>query len=179
MPSLWHPPKAMHLNVEYNLSHLFQHFGQFEWHDDRGEAMAFSVRVRYSDHCYSDKLAFVPGCFRVGRDRVFCPIRHAHSLNLPTLMGTLFNRPTTTVSFTAKERNWSVFWLEIRPPLDPGHKYFAFFHVERSTPPRGRDGRHHLDLVVESAYQRSGSVEVWHRFPFGKVAERTARGIRI
>jgi hypothetical protein len=172
-----HPQVATHLDVAYDLRHLWQRFNQFTWRDDYGLDMGFSVRVRYSDHCYSDKnLPALPGCYRVGRrGRIFCPIRYAHSLNLPPIIEGLFEKPTTEVRLTY-ENNLSIFRVEMSPPLLPRHKYFVFFHVDVGEPLMDR-GLYRLDLFVESAYQRDTPVASRSRFPFGKVAERTARGL--
>lgn len=62
--------------------------------------------------------------------------------------------------------------------MDVGHKYRVFFHLERDTENRGTDP-HHLDLFVESAYQKKAPVPTKCNFPFGKAAERIAKGIRF
>jgi hypothetical protein len=68
--------------------------------------------------------------------------------------------------------------MAMNPPLRPNHRYYLFFRVKPAEPRRGGD-RYRLDLYVESAYQRGQGVKVVRHFPFGTVAERIAKGIRI
>ncbi len=110
--------------------------------------------------------------------RLFCPVRHAHSLLLPAIIDGLFTKPTTTVALT-REQNWSIYRLDMTPALEPKQKYFVFFRVRRSDFPTQVE-EIPLDLYVESAYARSdrveGGVVILQRPPFGKVAERIAQG---
>jgi hypothetical protein len=180
-----HLQAITHLNQPYELGHLAQHFGRFSWISEDRIELSFSVRVRYSTHCYSEDLKEpcpAGGCVitdESGRDRLFCPIRHAHSISLPDVIGGLFTKPGTSVKLTYERDNWSIFRLQMTPPLAAGHKYFAFFRVKPEDPTQDGDGAYRLDLYVESAYQRAQPVAVRSSFPFGKVAERVARGLRL
>jgi len=178
-----HPARVTHLNVEYSLRHLAQNVEVFEWRGSDRIALSFSVRVRYSPHCYSEVAAgppFPEGCYIIrglGKARLFSPERHAYSLHLPAFIGELFRKPATSVSLT-REANWSIYRMAMNPPLRPNHRYYLFFRVKVAEPRRGGN-RYRLDLYVESAYQRGQGVKVVRHFPFGTVAERIAKGIRI
>lgn len=89
------------------------------------------------------------------------------------MINNLFLKPTTLVILTL-EKNWSIY-----RPLDTGQKYYVFFRVRLSASSNSGMDPHCLDLYVESAYERDQSIKVISRFPFGKVAERTAKGVRI
>ena len=175
-----HPGSIQHLGQSYRLGHLAQRVERFQWRGRDKQDIAFSVRVRYSDHCYSvdGTPPYLAGTYATRGGRLFCPIRHGYSLSLPGLIGGLFTKPTTSVGLTY-ESNWSIFRLEMTPPLRQGHRYYAFFRVKCSDGEPGRTSPYRLDLYVESAYERDRAIHVTSHFPFGKVAERVAKGQKL
>jgi hypothetical protein len=179
-----HPDRVIHLNQEYALGHLAQHIGQFRWTGSDDNILSFKVRVRYSPHCYSEEgiPPYPEGSWIFidnNKDRIFCPDRHAYSFTIPVFIKGLLETPTMPVSLSYEKSNLFVCRPAMTPPLRPNHKYFIFFHV-KSQHSKARDDRSMgLDLYVESAYQRSQAVRFRSRFPFGTIAERTAKGVRI
>src|SRR5258708_4483104 len=93
--------------------------------------MQLSVRIRFSNHCYSlehygdeepEGSHFIVNS---GQRRLFCPIRHEHSLCLPNLFREMCEKPTHTVALTAED-NWSIFRAQIPSPMFAGEKYWIF-----------------------------------------------------
>lgn len=176
-----HPPTIRYQNAEYHLGHLSQSFGQFDWKAKSGLASRFSVRVRYSDHCYSREIKApdvqAPDDVVVGENplRVFCTARHAGSKDLTAMTSGLFAKPTTTVALTSANRNWHIYQLYSQP--SPAMRYCVFFRVKREFDVLP-DGTRPLSLFVESAYARDNPVPVIKQVPFGRVAEMTWDGER-
>lgn len=140
------------------------------------DQLSLAVRVRYSNHCYSlehygqqepEGSHFVTDG---ARSRLFCPIRHEHSLSLPGLFKEMCEKPTNPVALTA-EANWSIYRMQIASPMFEGEKYWIFFRVKPLTVQRGTKI---IDLYVESAYPRATPVVVFRRLPFGKLIAETA-----
>jgi hypothetical protein len=107
-----------------------------------------TVSVTFSNHCYTeafddtkhtaeDVVVYDAG----SRARIFCPIRHGLSAQLPSLIASL---PTRRVFQTAERRNY-VFSV---PILTAGQIYQVFFMVQRAEQTPSVD----LKLTVESAY---------------------------
>lgn len=111
------------------------------------------IRAIFSNHCYTK--GFNPEqhsreqivLYDSGnRPRVFCPVRHELSLQLPTVVCGL---PNKSVHQTPERRNY-VYTM----PLEfEGRSYDVFFMLQRET----RDGID-LRLTVESAYLKSGAL---------------------
>lgn len=162
-----------HLGLEYPVDHLVPHRGEFEWTDD-SETHRLSVHVRYSPHCYSERLeeGAAAGSFvfsDAGGARIFSPSRHAHSLLVPGLIGNLIAKPTNRVGLTY-EKNWSLYALKMVPPLQPGEIFYTFFRLRRSEPAELKNGVKLLELYVESAYSRLTRVALRENRPFGSAA---------
>jgi len=173
-----HPEKITHLGIEYSLTHLVDGHGSFAWKTKNGRDVTFNVKTSYADHCYSDKdLPRQPGCHIVmsrGVERVFCTDRHSRSLSLPDLVNGLFTKPTQTVSFTA-ERNYALLYLMMKPPVTKGKRYYVFFHMKWHGSDTSADA-FDVQLNVESAYQKSKTVEFKRLPTFGTVAEELVFG---
>lgn len=177
-----HPASINHLGVTYSLIHLRQEFRTFSWTCEDKAVRKFSVRVRYTNHCYSDDppTPIPPGAHMVPdkqKARMFCPHRHAHSQSLPAIIDGLFVKPVTTLCRTTQERNWSMYRLQMTPQMANGSKYYVFLQMLCKFPEI--DGVHFLDLWVQSAYERHDPVFTDRRFTFGRVAERVALGIEF
>lgn len=106
------------------------------------------VAVAFSSHCYTE--GFDGECHEPhqialydagGKPRVFCPVRHGLSAQLPALVASLPNRK---VFQTAELRNY-VFSVPIKTE---GKIYQVFFMLQRAEQVSGID----LRLTVESAY---------------------------
>lgn len=163
-----------HLDGEYSLDHLLPSRGRFEWLDKQADRYRFSVHVRYSPHCYSQALVGdVPDTAYTfadpGGTRIFSVERHAHSLLVPGMIDALFHKPTSAVGLTYED-NWSIYSLQMQPPMQPGTTYYVFFRLKRGDPPVLADGSCALELYVESAYARSNPVQIRQRKMFGAAA---------
>jgi hypothetical protein len=171
-----HPQKVTHLGVDYDLGHLRQTITVFGWTHAK-EKMQLSVRVRYSDHCYSrehygQKEPEGSYIITTGKwPRLFCPIRHDHSLCLPSLFGDIFKKPTEQVRLTAED-NWSIFRLQMPSPMQPGERYSIFFRAKPHSV--AADGTYYVDVYIESAYPRDKPVVTSRRLPFGTLIAETA-----
>ena len=106
-----------------------------------------------------------------GASRLFCPIRHEHSLSLPDLFREMCEKATHPVAATA-EANWSIFRVQIASPMIKGEKYWVFFRVKPNS--KLPDGTHLVDVYVESAYPRATPVVTFRRLPFGRLIAETA-----
>jgi hypothetical protein len=176
-----HPRSITYRSEKYSLVHLAQSIGLFDWKSKDGRKIAFSVRVRYSNHCYSKSLILgeqpavddvVVNCDPL---RVFCTERHSYSTGLVMIVKGLFAKPTTTVHLT-HESNWHIY--QLYTSTDGGHdRYCVFFRVKKSDVDKLASGAYPLDLFVESAYLRGEMVKPLKRVPFGKVAEMTMLGL--
>ncbi|MHC6156590.1 hypothetical protein ACVSQB_33040 [Bradyrhizobium elkanii] len=175
-----HPSKITHLGIDYDLNHLAQRTVSFDW-THLNKQMKLAVRVRYSNHCYSlehyGQKEPEGSCFvtdNSNRSRLFCPTRHGHSLCLPDLFRQISEKPTHPVALTAED-NWSIFRLQLVPPMQAGEKYWVFFRVKLNSVLS--DGSRLIDLYVESAYPRTTDVVTFRRLPFGRlIAEIALRG---
>lgn len=170
-----HPSKINHLAVDYDLSHLRQKTTSFAW-TNGNDQLKLAVRVRFSNHCYSlehygaEEPAGSHLIIDGERSRLFCPIRHKHSLLLPTLFKEMCEKPTISVALTA-ENNWSIYRMQMPSPMFAGEKYWVFFRVRPLTVQP--DGTKSVDVYVESAYPRANRVVVFRRLPFGKLIAET------
>lgn len=130
--------------------------------------------MRFSKHCYSfehDGGEYPEGSYIFEdrhQTRVFCPVRHACSLDLPSMFRGICVKPTSTVYLTA-EKNWT-FSLATAIELPAGEKFWIFFHVERTAGKKGLPTE--VDLFVESAYPRPQKPAIARGTPFGKVLEK-------
>ena len=162
-----------HLDGEYSLDHLSPSQGSFEWLDKATVRYRFSVHVRYSPHCYSETIdGDIPEAAYTFGDssgtRMFSIDRHAHSLLVPGMIHALFSKPTSAVGLTYED-NWSIYSLQMQPPMEPGKTFYIFFRLRKSDPPLA-DGNCALELYVESAYARSTPVHIRQRMTFGAAA---------
>jgi hypothetical protein len=176
-----------HNNFQYNgtlidLSHLAQTSSDFNWTSKMGN-QAFRVRLRYSNHCYSRELedgevqsenAYVVET--APKVRVFCPDRYGHTVKLVSLMGTLFEKPTSKVSLTY-DKNWTIFELYQPPERGGQQRYCAFFRVKNSAMQPEDPILHFLEVYVESAYVRTNMVKIRRSCTFGMVAHLTKHHI--
>jgi hypothetical protein len=171
-----HLKKITHLGVDYDLGHLIQTTTSFGW-THLNKQMKLSVRIRFSDHCYSlehygqeepEGSHFISS---KGGSRLFCPIRHEHSLCLPNLFLDLCEKPTHPVALTSED-NWTIFRLQMPSPMFEGETYWVFFRVKPNAV--RPDGTHLIDVYVESAYPRTAPVVVFRRLPFGRLVAETA-----
>lgn len=155
----------------YVTKHLEQAIMRFDWVNKNKRPVNFSVRVRYSNHCYSKSEGeTVDASFRLENNRVFCPDRYFLSLNLPDVIGTLFSKPTVRVGIT-HQHNCHLFQISPAVSLPIGMRYAIFFSLRRSKNDEPSELTRKLDLYVESAYARSTRVNVKRNMPFGKLAE--------
>jgi hypothetical protein len=170
------PASICHSGMEYDVRHLAQRFLSFSWQGRDGTDFQFSVRVRYSDHCISatPSLSLPPDAFvfeAPASMRVFDVDRYNWSLELPSIVETLFVRPTTSIQLT-REQNGYVFRLTMKHPLNTGEKYFCFLRLKRSPEYVAGASPLKLDLFVESAYARSTDpIRSTQRLMFGRLAE--------
>ena len=173
------PSSICHAGLNYDLQHLGQRFFAFSWICSDGSNLAFSVRVRYSDHCISETVSLPNplGHFAFGTAsslRTFDADRYEWSLELPAIVDALFVKPTTPIQMTP-EHNGYVFRLKMNHLLPSGEKYYCFIRLKRSQ--EFVVGLHpvKLDLFVESAYARqSEPIRSNERTMFGRLAERLA-----
>ncbi|MGA9651593.1 hypothetical protein [Pedobacter sp.] len=130
---------------EYQFGHLnpFDHFFYSETAKKQ-----LCIEVKFSNHCFTEKCEDPTGHALIlkdpgNRDRVFCPIRYAISIDLPDIVREMLesNKP---VWQTVHERNW-VHTITIQTPVGP---YHVFFEVRKAS--KGEDAN--VKLFVESAY---------------------------
>ena len=169
-----HPNSITHLGVSYQLTHLKQKIIPFTWICKDKEKRQFSVRVRFSDHCYSEALAEAPpdGAYCTvgpGGRRMLNLDRHAMSQFLPGLMVGILMKPGTALAQTA-HKNWSTYFVSLPTPMKPGEKYYVFLSLRPNVSPTGVSSGW-LDMFVESAYPRSDAVKTFARKPFGRIVE--------
>lgn len=172
-----HPRSIVHLNNTYDLTHIpHSQTHSFTWIGQNKENYTFNVEVTYTSHFYSEELksAAPTGAYTFkdrGQDRIFCPIRHAHSLLVPGFVNKLLSTPTTRVMKTTWHRNWLYYQLTMTPPLQPGQRYYVFFSLKQKLRDRTSSDPHWLSMVVESAYAKNHRVGTETRKPFGWLAE--------
>ncbi len=171
---LRHQPFVIHHESHFDLRHLTDAWHSFSWRLKTQEVVQFTLEVRYSNHCYTDaKLPNDPGCAIIldkSIKRIFCPSRHARSLSLPSLFSNLAARPTTSVGIL--RRNYSVFEVQ-----QDGLLYYAFFKL-RGLRASNSDNAH-LNLFVESAYERPDKVISRRKVPFGMLAEAVVTNAKL
>ena len=174
------PDQITHHNQKYDLTHLHPHGRQLQWQCRNGLMVTFNVRVVYSDHCVSKEFAPpVPSgahCFSTqgGPLRIFCPDRHAWSLQLPAIIDDLFTKPAIRGSLTVKG-NWCIFKPTMSHKLLRGQKYYVFLQPYYKGPIRGNHAVHRMLLQVRSAYPRSTLPRTPHHKPrpsFGLMIEQ-------
>ena len=168
-----HLDSIRHRDHVYDASHLNQVIKQFDWRDCDKQNMSFSVRVRYSNHCYS-KTCERPSDedFVVSQNRIFCPHRHSLSQVLPAVIGGIIEKPTTSIGVTYESKNHHVYRIAPTVPLEPGERYAIFFSLKASNADDPSRAVRMLDLFVESAYPRTNRVDIDRNLPFGKLAEQ-------
>ena len=118
-----------------------------------------NIKVIFANHCYTEKfdesihskeeilLYDAPD-----RPRVFCPIRHKLSLQLPDIVAGL---PTKKVHQTAQQRNYVYFAsIEVTNQI-----YEVYFMLQRAQ----SDDEADLRLTVESAYADDGAPALLKR----------------
>ena len=169
-----HPAQITHLGASFGLTHLEHKIGSFVWKRNDGTTCRYGVRIRFSDHCYSEKCVSSPiaGSYiikREGQARLFDPRRHALSLHLPGLINGFLVRPGQPLGRTEKG-NWSTYCIELNGLLARDERYFAFLSL-RVRPGKQSPEAREIDLYVESAYARTAPVLVRERKPFGTIVE--------
>jgi hypothetical protein len=141
---------------------------------------AILIRVHFTHHCYTE--AFDPAihtedqivCYDAppdGRPRVFCPIRHKMSLDLPNLIKDL---PGHKVHQSTSRRNY----VFVVPLKISNQLYEIYFMLQRAEPAEKSD----LRLTVESAYPVEAASPVPKRpgkIRFQLLAYKTLRKERI
>ena len=171
------PVSIRHSGKDYDLRHLAQQFRTFLWKGSDGSDFHFSVRVRYTDHCISEKVdvAAIPESCLFANNRVFDVDRYKWSLQLPSIVEGLFAKPTSSIQLTP-EKNGYVFRLTMNHPLAVGEKYYCFFRLKRSHEFIAGEHPSKLDLVIESAYARFiDPARANERIMFGRLAERLVK----
>jgi hypothetical protein len=182
-----HPSSIKHVNTFYDLSHIPRsHASQFSWTGQNGQKLDFKVEVTYSRHCYSEQLklgdAVPSGSYTFtdkGEKRIFCPLRHAHSLILPDLIGGLFNKPASQIMKPKEKPNWLFYQMEMVPPLQSGQRYYVFFNLRQRPSDRDSIEPCWLSMFIESAYARNQRVGTTKRQPFGRLAEEIVSSNRV
>jgi hypothetical protein len=160
------PASIHHAGLDYDLQHLAQKLFLFSWQGSDGSNFHFSVRVRYTDHCFSTTAGLV---------RVFDVDRYKWSLELPTIVQGLFAKPTFSIQLTP-EQNGYVFRLSMNHPLPNGEKYYCFLRLKRSKGYVAGESPLKLDLFIESAHSRAIAPQrSKERIMFGRLAERLIR----
>ncbi len=183
---MFHSSSISFKGEDFDLTHLRQKIGRFSWTNKETEEEAeFSVRMRFSNHCYTEE---IKGARVVREDdvvvehmptRVFCPIRHDKTHLLVQIMHGLIERPTTSVALTTRTtgggKNWTVYKLYSCPDGLGNERYTVFFSVARGFDGLP-DGTRGIDVYVESAYLKEQRVSVLKNVPFGRVAEMASNG---
>lgn len=171
------PNSIFHLGIEYDLQHLEQKFLSFQWKCKDSRLLNFDIRVRYSNHCISEKCkppsiknSFI---FEDGyKKRLFNIDRYKWSLELPGIIKMLFDKPTSTIQMTP-DNNGYIFELKMRHPLPNNEKYYCFVRMKRSPIFKVDLYPYKLDLYIESAYSRGlDPIRSNQRIMFGRMAER-------
>jgi hypothetical protein len=167
------PRVISHCGASFDVEHLDQHIETCNWIGGAG-AFSCAVKFRYSTHCYSfehDGSELAEGTFTFKdreQTRVFCPDRHAHSLELPRIFREICAKPTSSVQVTI-ESNYAMYRLTMPIKLPQGENYWMFFHADREKGNRGSPLA--VSVFVESAYPRKLRPVTVRRMPFGKVLE--------
>jgi hypothetical protein len=162
-----------HCGAKFDIGHLKQHVETCSWTGAAGP-FTCSIKIRYSSHCYSieHKGEVQPPDAFIFQDRkrtqVFSPKRHAHSIELPSILRDLCANPTHPISFTPED-NWTVFRLTMPSPLDMGEIFWIFFRLKliSGVPKKPSE----VNLFVESAYPRKLRPKTIRPSMFGRVVE--------
>ena len=174
------PSKIDHYGTQYDLQHLTGRLREFNWQCQDGQTVTFRVRVHCSNHCVSEELTEdAPrgaGCFsdHNGKVRIFNPDRHAWSQELPNIIDSLFDKPTTQIRLTI-ENNWYLFQIHMRHPLPNGNRYYCFLRARYLEKISDDPQMHFIHLQIESAYSRDTPPLTPHgneRSMFGRLIER-------
>lgn len=175
-----HPEKLTHNGIDYTLSHLQKRVESFSWVGKSQESSVYSVKLSFSNHCYSEEIKngrTIKADDLIVSDspsRVFCPIRYRETPILVGLMRGLIEKPTSRIALTAKttggSSNWKIYKLYTR--LDDGGpgRYTVFFSIRRGANEL-IDGKRKIDVYVESAYLKEKKVPVITNMAFGLVSE--------
>ena len=181
-----HPPSITHLDTAYSLGHLVEQTHEFVWtNKEHGTRLTFAALIQYSTHCYSIGAAgAIPDGSHTldderGEKRIFCPIRHAQSLKLPAMIKGFIDKPTMPVELVPPHHNWSFFRTDADLKLDGQQNYRVFFRLYVPEYQKDRDDPHPVRFFVLTAFQKEIRAHIKHRLPFGTVAERTVRGVRV
>lgn len=166
-----------YLGQEYDLQHLIQKDFICEWKNNSKNIIEkFSVRVNYSNHCYSEEVKkSQPSDVIISQNplRVFCPIRYRESISLPSIIAGLFDKMTSRVILT-HVGNYHIYHLYTR--LDPNgeRRYCIFFSlkIQHSVLPNGHIP---VNLYVESAYIRDDKVSAKRSRSFGVFLSETLK----
>jgi hypothetical protein len=181
-----HPKSITHTNTSYDLSHIpHSQAYQFSWIGQNGKKLNYKVEVTYSTHCYSEEHkqgdAINSGSY-IFTDkrtkRIFCPIRHAHSLILPGLVKDLFNKPASLILKPKEKPNWLFYNMDMVPPLRGGQRYYIFFNLRQKVSDRDSTDPYWLSMFIESAYARNQPVGTAEKRPFGRLAEEIVNSNR-
>lgn len=166
-----------HCDVDFDISHLDQHIENCTWTSARGKTFTCLVKIRYSSHCYSfeDKGEAQPEGSHLfddaqRRPRVFCPMRHTHSLELRAMMQGLCAKPTETI-FLTPEANWTIYRLSMPSKLLQGETFWIFFRLKKEAEANGLPTE--VDLYVESAYPRRDRPVFKRKSMFGRSIEQS------
>lgn len=167
-------PLVKHCSQEFDIGHLDQHIETCTWVGTKGKFSCL-VKIRYSDHCYSEEDDGSPKpegayCFldRNGKPRVFVPIRHTHSCELPGILRAMCADPRQTIALTP-ERNWTIYRLTMPSPLEKGEIFWIFFRLKLIDGTARKPTE--ADLFVESAYPRKIRPSTGRRSLFGRALE--------
>jgi hypothetical protein len=168
------PASLTHLEVAYDMQHLFRQRHGFEWRTRKGLQVKFDVEVQYQNHVYSREYdpaqaivgAYIMDCdqhWRRGLLRCFEPVRHAWSLALPAIIAALFEKPTIYVKETTRH-NYTHFVMPAPDPAPVGERYYIFFRPVREN--------YGYTLIVESAYCMATPPETRSGILFGAMFEK-------
>lgn len=179
------PSAITHHKNEFCLKHLQQKIFRFSWRDKSKQNFDFSTRLRFSDHCYSETLEgpAPKGAYTIIRPddpRIFDERRYNLSFDARDLAYGLLQKPGTFVFevddiHNPQRRNWTMFSLQTREPLETGERYSVFFSLRRTKGFVSPDGAVGLDMFIQSAYPKSRPTKTAEHLPFGRIAERMAK----
>lgn len=173
------PTYIFHHNVKFDLRHLQERFQQLQWNCQNKRIANFRVRIHCSDHCISEEIfnAAPQGamCFsKHGKTRMFNADRHQWSLELPSIVDGLFDKPTQSLRLTT-EQNWFIVQLNMKHPLPNGEKYYCFLRLRHLGKVTDDPLMHNIHLQIESAYSRSTHPITPHsneQIMFGRLLEK-------
>lgn len=174
------PQSWPHEGTTYSLAHLVPSRQNCAWTNKLGITNHFFGRIRYSNHCISVK-AELPLNDQTpylrdnhGSCRHFDLNRYHLSRSLPSMIESLFLKPTKSVNFTAHS-NYFVLQSVNFGQLLNADKYYAFFNVKYNSRNSSDPLQHYIELYVESAYCRQERPQTPHhkeRLMFGDLLTR-------